>query len=592
MDITRRAGPQALALALCIALAAPAQAQPDGHLQLLQVARDWVNELRLALARSARDAEQQCRQADEADDRLADTSPLPMDELSRLSGLARGARASCDAALQLQDQRKDALGRARARLRDLTADIQRCAAPGSCAANGPDALALAVPSTAERHALGLNAPEPRARVASTQAQQQARSSALASAAAAQEQVAQVKSLVSDVYARADTAASLALTQADQQGPVSAAEQVRAASQAVVAAAAARGQATAAQRASNQWVAAALDLATCQVDKGNCNAPLQRAGDAESDFKRHLAAAREQYDITRLAGYNIQAATQFTQKQDREDAVRLLRTLDEYPDARGLFGPDAYRLSASTAGAQASIKLTFGRRGPASVGQTSLIVSTPAADRGNTSLYQSADGLAAATTFELGHARTAGFGRAGDFFTGLKAWGLSLRVGHEKREFYELNDLATARHRTVLPWSVNAYGAYAGLKSPVMALFRLSVQRAYDDQPPSVTCPVPIEGESTKFGCLNASIGAPAASFARVYSLELRQTGGGPSVAATVSYNDRKRVTDVTVPFYLIRNGDDTSGSTYNAGVQLGWSSKSGGSIGVFVGAPFSLLSLD
>ena len=71
-------------------------------------------------------------------------------------------------------------------------------------------------------------------------------------------------------------------------------------------------------------------------------------------------------------------------------------------------------------------------------------------------------------------------------------------------------------------------------------------------------------------------------------LNVRRSFGGFDAALQVRYDTADKSTQVELPFYFIRT-EDSPKKPFSAGVTLGWNKKDKAWVGVFVGAPFSLL---
>lgn len=567
-----------LALSAWAALAAAsilpdAMAQPSGTKTVVQQslvgARMKVRELTKRTEDAQAAQRNACALADEHDARLAASEETAGLELKRLADSAILQRKLCKEAMA-------ALGQVRYTLEAAQDDLREAAL--AAVAPGPAVAVVApaaVPASASK-------------------------SLSARAAGARGQVSARRGELDDAYAIADKAAQLALQQADAGN----AEAPRLAAEARAAfddAFEARRAARAAQYASNDMVRSALDALRCKQADADCRTAEQQALEAEARLTDRLAQSKDAYEKAKLATYGIDAATRYTDPVERANAVTLLRTLDAYPDARSLFGPESYRLAASTAGSRASIKIGLDRLFGAGQAQTSLILSTPAAKQGRSSLIDSVDGLASAATLELGHTFVKGIGLKDDVFSGFRALGVSATVGQDRREYRELQDLSGVtelsklpdlRSRNTVPWALSVYGSLAAADGTFLHLFKASAQRSYKDQDETIACPVPIPGDDARFSCVSARFGAPKAETARVFSYEARWKWKDGALSAKVSYNDKRHVTELEVPIYLIRSADDKKGGSFNGGINLGWSSKTGGQVGLFVDAPFSMFGLD
>lgn len=562
----------ALALVMVAGLApiqaqtvAPAPGSTAAAQQSLPSIRSKVRAL-IAQQRLDRESEAEaCANADAQDVRLAESEETSGPQLKQLVDMARLHRQRCkDAGDKLSATRKG-LEAVQAELREV-----------ALAATGAVAVVAAAPASAAQ-------------------------SLAVRAAAAQGKVDAQRTEVVDAYPLADKAARQALLQAEV-GASQAAALAGQAQDVMRNARRSRSAAQSAQSASNDMVRAALDVVKCKQADTDCQAAELRALAAEARLKQQLDNASDAYTKAKLGAYGIDASARYPgMPAEQATMVTMLRTLDAYPDARSLFGPESYRLSASTAGSRASIKIGLDRLFGAGQAQTSLILSTPAAKQGRSSLIDSVDGLASAATLELGHTFVKGIGLKDDVFSGFRALGVSATVGQDRREYRELQDLSGVtelsklpdlRSRNTVPWGLSVYGSLAAADGTFLHLFKASAQRSYKDQDESIACPVPIPGDGARFNCVSARFGAPRAETARVFSYEARWKWKDGALSARISHNDKRHVTELEVPIYLIRSADDKKGGSFNGGINLGWSSKTGGQVGLFVDAPFSMFGLD
>lgn len=536
---------------------------------------------------------QACQQADQADDQLLNADSADLKLLARQTGAAAAARAECDA----QEERVRQL---EARRADIRRELRTASwALAGCDTNPQACGAAPAASSGLASLMQFAGPTAAAAVA---ASAPTATELLGAAARAQAQVAKTRGEVADSYTLIDKAASQALTFA-KDGSKSAADRQQITAQARAAfddGLQARALADRSQGLSNDVVRGALNLVGCQTAGGRCDSLEAHVAADAATLAERLKAATDKHEKVKLASFDIEAAAKHGYSTTEfARAVALARTLDEFPGARSMFGQDAYELSASSAGAEASIKLSVDRLFGGGRGNTSLIVSAPTARQGRTQILHTADNLALTPSLQLSHTVAKGFG-LNTYYTGLYALGITARVGYDRRDYHEMSDLkglgglaafaATARSRVVLPWALGLQGAVGLPRFEAVHLFKAQTQRSYKDRPATIACPLPVSGSPELFNCVSASFGEPQRKLSRVFGYEFRTSAWSRPLALQINHDDKTHVTDVSLPIYLVASADKKG--AFNAGLQLGWTSTLRGYVGVFVGAPFSLYSLD
>lgn len=604
---------QAAAAAACVfAIAWPgaARANPapaavpaaQAAAERVDKARAQVRDNQAQLQAAQTSKVQACRQADQADDELLNAGRADLKLLARQTGAAAAARAECDAqeerVRQLEARRADTRRELRAASWALAGCDTNPQACGAKPGEKKEVLQAAAPKVYPSVAALKQLAEPAAGGAPVPTA----TALLEAAAQVQAQVVETRDKVADSYTLIDKAASQALTFAKDSSK-SAADRQKVTAQAQAAfedGIQARSLADRSQGLSNHVVRGAMELVACQTAGGDCAALQAQVAARAKSLEQWLSEAESKHEKVKLASFDIQAASKYEPgSADFVRAVALARTLDEFPGARSMFGEDAYELSASSAGAEASIKLSVDRLFGGGRGNTSLIVSAPTASQGRTQILRTADHLALTPSLQLSHTVAKGFG-LNTSYTGLYALGVTARVGYDRRDYHEMADLkglgglaafaATARSRVVVPWALGLQGAVGLPGFEALHLFKVQAQRSYQDRPATIACPLPVSGSPELFNCVSASFGEPQRKLSRVFGYEFRTSAWSRPVALQVNHNDKTHVTDVSLPIYLVANTDKKR--AFNAGLQLGWTSTLRGYVGVFVGAPFSLYSLD
>jgi hypothetical protein len=324
----------------------------------------------------------------------------------------------------------------------------------------------------------------------------------------------------------------------------------------------------------------------------------------------LADSKLSHERVKLAAIEVAADVKFDGAA-RERAVLFLRALDETPNARDLMSKDSYTVSAGAGGAGLAIKVNNQKFGGTWFRGSSLTISTPAVDKGNSALFTSADGFTNASKLEF--ANTFFVPRGLNSGKGKLPWlhqsGVSVTVGHQRLTYVEKASLATEQKHTLVPWAVSVFSALMPLSSlqpeakpgirPDAYFAKLSWQRQVEQGDESITCPVAVnDGQlnvQNVVTCSTGPFGKPRLVGAWQAQLEYRVKNKDlPDFSLVLKHNVRpngsKAVTNLDIPVYLLKTSSDES--PIHAGVNLGWSSKGGSRFGIFLGAPLSLYKFD
>ncbi len=359
---------------------------------------------------------------------------------------------------------------------------------------------------------------------------------------------------------------------------------------------ARGHLSKSQKQASDYVDAALALKSSPTLQGaNDLAAVGSLVDQHNAMIDSITLARETNDALRELALRLKVDPTWT-GPDAAEALRFARLMRDFPDAKSSLGGDSYLISAGTAKAEAALRLSWQADLPVGIRKLSAVVSTPLGDSSTKAkLYDRADGLAGTAQVTLG-ADTYQLKPSTDYLAHL---GAGVTIGYDTRTY--LVDGVAPREETsrVHPLGLTLSAAWFNVKggNRDSHFAKASWQRTYKDGKNANRCPVPA-ASAVFVDCLTGPVGAPTPASAGVFSYQYRSIWAMVALAPQISFNTRSRVIDLDLPIYLVR--DETQKERpFTAGVSLGWVSKgkteltdrtSGkGNIGVFIGAPLSLL---
>ncbi|AVP97552.1 hypothetical protein C7S18_10245 [Ahniella affigens] len=159
------------------------------------------------------------------------------------------------------------------------------------------------------------------------------------------------------------------------------------------------------------------------------------------------------------------------------------------------------------------------------------------------------------------------------------WGLSGRVGYESFDFFgpDLEEISSSEN----PWSVNGYFGWVPPNSTRFYSLGATIQNAYKPADEATAC---TNSEMPVLECVTGSLAAPTEKRKHLMYLEARGQVSGIGYALRATHDLKSDASGLDLPIYLFK---DPEGSL-NAGIRLGWTSTDQGSVGLFIGSPFSL----
>lgn len=424
---------------------------------------------------------------------------------------------------------------------------------------------------------------------------------LASAAAAQASVKDLRQKTGDAFAKGDDAAKVGLDAAaaaelrlegnrtSRQSALDTTEQGMVAFESAFSA---RKATSRAQSASNGLVRCALQLAVCRLD-GRCELTQKDAYDQALDAQKQLSDALEK-GADEVAAAKVAIRGQELAGLSPEQAKRkgrYLDLLDKNPDAKALVGGDAALISASKAGTEGVIRLSLARLGVDSARRLTLLLSAPLNGGDEATVYERrADKLSARPNFKLAWNGVTLLDKP----DALISYGLTATIGRGSQTYID----PTKPEQLKLGTKPRGLGLTATLIRDERGLHTLGVerQRTWEPGKPRVVCPLPATGD-TSVRCLSGPLGVPTQLEATVstYSYRRKTTflGDALGLGIEATYNDKSREFDLSIPIYFIQGSGDTKGEL-NAGIRIGLVNKrdpANGrdtSFGLFVSSPFKI----
>lgn len=363
----------------------------------------------------------------------------------------------------------------------------------------------------------------------------------------------------------------------------------------------------AQTAANAFLKEALVIKACLLTESKtCGSAHALAyGNAVAQQSRMnvaLALSKEKLKQLTTAAAEVEVAVVYTNPIQRVDALRFAKLLETYPEAGAPFAKNGYSLIVSSKETSASIKLGLNRLFPSGWREASVLFSAPLSGSRPSNVFNYADGLIGLPKVGLSYALMDAR-PVSDKGTWLVSFTTGLRVGYETRNYYATGPAFPQSDSSVrlLPWTASVAGVGHDVGTRRAHVLRASWQRIYKDGPVKNRCPVDRTGDVLFVDCITGNFGAPTARNEGVLSYQYRYRNEAESFAAspTLTHNTRTRVTEFGLPIYLW-HGEEEGKATFNTGIRIDWVGKgkeaiSGNtrnkwSFGIFVGAPFSLLS--
>lgn len=395
-----------------------------------------------------------------------------------------------------------------------------------------------------------------------------------------------------------TAAAMALKSKDDQPLVNEAKGLQAKANDAVKAA------RKAQSKANEMVEAALVIKHCQLDKTKDCAQAAATAYAEGNAARaqmdeQINIAKSNVEKVTNAAAQIIIAKEYDDPADRANALAFRKLLEKYPLAGAPFTKDGVTLLASAKEKKATLVVSGASLLSHDWRRWALRISSPLGDDGEGQPIRYARSGVNQPSFGLS------YDWGGGKFLGkkslLRSFSLGANVSYTD-ETYRSADLGadlTDKATKTRYWPTNVYlaGVVHDTTTSNAHLLRLAYQRQYEAKTKTIRCPAGGTG-SLAVNCVSASFGAPSLSEEGVVTYEYRYKGSDFAFSPSVTHNWVNRVTEVGMPIYLVKSADDDK-RPLTGGLRIDWRSKPKNaaptdknewSIGVFVGAAFSLFS--
>lgn len=557
-----------------------AQAQATPEPTSLNTAREAVAAADAALRRITAKVKEACDAADAADDELLKEGRTPSPLTQSLAQAATSKRQLCEQWQDTRVQQQSLFDAARSALRRVAAE-PAAVAPVSVGAR-PDPSpsgGIVIPTAEELQSVVVNAQE------------------------AQEKVDKARAALVGIYDVVDSAtkAALALKLKTDGSLVATSNGFQDLARE------ARDARSDAQTAANAFLKEALVIKACLLTEsktcGSAHALAYGRAVAEQS-KMNVALALSKDKLTRLknSAAEVEVAGIYTDPIRRIDALRFAKLLETYPEAGAPFVKDGTSLVVSSKETSASIKLGLNRLFASGWREASVLFSAPLTGSRPSNVFNYADGLIGLPKLGLSYAMLDAK-PVSDKGNWLVSFTTGLRVGYETRNYYAAGPAFPQAESSVRlsPWSLSGAVVWHDVGTRRAHLVRTSWQRVYKDGPVKNRCPVDRTGDVLFVDCITGNFGAPKARDEAVLAYQYRYRNDGETFAAspTLTYNTRTKVTEFGLPIFLW-HGEEEKKTTFNTGIRIDWvgkgkpaisgNTKDKWSFGIFVGAPFSLLS--
>lgn len=314
---------------------------------------------------------------------------------------------------------------------------------------------------------------------------------------------------------------------------------------------------------------------------------------DTELARRQADAKAALEIAKLASFQVQAGVLSASAEERAAMLRFLQLVDRNPDAKGLFGGEAVRLSAGKKGGEAAIRVDLDRFAGSPSRDLSLILSAPVGDDSSAALYDSVDGTASGLTATLAYRFTPQLQKSKRAFDRyLYQVGAKISLGYASHTYRAPDDVATAIKSRSKPWALGAQVIYANVDANLLHQLGVDykVETGYDGVGKSTRCPA-VPAGSLSVACVNAYFEPPEQRAGWVLSYDVRFKLGKIALAPSLAYERRTRVKSLDLPLYLI---GDVDKKTLTAGVALSHSTagkddiEARTKVRLFVSSPFSV----
>lgn len=319
--------------------------------------------------------------------------------------------------------------------------------------------------------------------------------------------------------------------------------------------------------------------------------------ALAEVKAKVAEVKDNVKGLRVAARNIAATEAGLNDQDRAAYRTFEEGLQSLPGARSLLGGDFVGLTASKE--DALVALQFGRdiqEGLLGRNRVSFHMTAPLATGSKrATLFDNVNGLSEEGSFGFGY----GMARSNPLGTGLYRAMLGATISRKNYKYLVADgNTVTEAKESLKPWRVGVeveYALLSGQHSNTAHRVAVFHERKFKDGDPGILCPSATA--PAVVGCQSGNIGAPKRIEGTTVSYAYHYRFGKKAIAPRLSYDTATKTSALDVPFYVLASRDKST--ELNAGILFGWARKPGKdgapsqsdfNFGVFVGAPFGLLS--
>jgi hypothetical protein len=310
----------------------------------------------------------------------------------------------------------------------------------------------------------------------------------------------------------------------------------------------------------------------------------------AELQPRFQTLRDQVQEVRPRSLNGPAGNPLDDMKDAAFATAAPEVLVGNSNSKTIGGQTSGQITAMKDGGNATLKFAPKNVNQLQGVQSNITISTPLSkDSDAATKIATLDGLADATTIAFTYARLWPIDKSTVLNDHVASqsylWGVTGRVGVQSLSYDDQTTLA--KHTSdKKPASGSLFaGRTFGDELDYMLIAKFTFQDAYKNAKTGVLCPLPSVAPTK---CVNDPIGTPVHNLGRIVSLEGRHVAGEYDIQPVISYDTATHVRALDVPIYLV-GGASTDGSPvpFNAGIDVGWRSDTHGTVGIFIGAPFS-----
>ena len=292
----------------------------------------------------------------------------------------------------------------------------------------------------------------------------------------------------------------------------------------------------------------------------------------------------------------------TRSQENDERLAFMKFLQSHPLLESEVSGSGIQISSTSGDGKVTVKPEF-KWGRTASREFAVTVASPinkdGSDMSPAKNNVLLDKLAGDTTAKLEYTGLYAFdpNKYGNLFGLLGASG---EIGYQEFSYLDPNTSfadplkpeKVKEHNT--SYALTVYAGFSPRDANDLYLLRFSRQYKRQGQAVIALCP-PIATGAAYVTCPSGALGAPEGKKFNIMSAEWRHRFKRLAFSATLSYDRTSKVRAIAVPVFLplLNRGFgalESGEPQFSAGLQFGWRSDTGGSVGVFAGLPFSLVS--